>query len=225
MFTFCSYKLENIDTLEFYLKLFGSGGAAILFIIGLIRYYRSQKWKRLEFIAKEMKVFNEDHMVQNVMHILDFGAREIELFPEHPIYEERFVYVDQDLLERALVFHKTLEKQNNKVLFTKNELAIRDHFDCFFSYFERFEHFLSSELVNVDELKPYLEYWIIAIADGCDEELKKLLLKFVDEYKFQGTQKLFIRFGKNIQISGMASMPNYLKLLPVFYYDIRSENR
>jgi hypothetical protein len=44
--------------------------------------------------------------------------------------------------------------------FTEEEAAIRDHFDAFLSYIERFEHFIKLELISEREIFPYLRYCI-----------------------------------------------------------------
>jgi hypothetical protein len=82
-----------------------------------------------------MKDFSSDPMVRNVMSILDWGSRYIELFPDKPNYDDRFVKVDRQILKSALQYHKFKAADPSKDRFTRIEVAIRDNFDCFLSYF------------------------------------------------------------------------------------------
>jgi hypothetical protein len=55
-------------------------GAALAFWIGLTQYRRSEVWKRLEFVAAEMKTFYDDTAVKAAMTMLDWRRKEMALF-------------------------------------------------------------------------------------------------------------------------------------------------
>jgi hypothetical protein len=194
MFTICPHHSDFIATLEFLLKFIGGIGATIFFIIGLWRYKKDQDWKRIEFIANEMKAFNDDRIVQNVIHIIEYRSRNIELFFDNPDYNKRFVYVNRDLFIKALSYREPISNENVKEIITINEVAIRDHFDKFLSYFERFDHLIESHLVNKKELKPYLTYWIHFIGGKLEDNERQILYNFIKEYKYEGTIALFKKF-------------------------------
>lgn len=199
MFTLHPCDGDFIDSLDLIIKLIGGIGGVTLFLIGFSRYKKDQLWKRSEFIAKEIKEFNDDKMVRNAMYMLDWGARKIELFPEKANYDDRFATVNREVLNNALQFHLLRIKQKDKDRFTPVEVAIRDNFDRFLNYFERFEQFLLAELISEEEVKPYIDYWITTISEDLEESTKQVLYNFINEYKFKGTQNLFKRFGKNIE--------------------------
>ena len=52
-------------------------GAAAAFWIGLNQYRKSETWKRLEFVAAEMKSFYDDAAVKLAMGMLDWRKKEV----------------------------------------------------------------------------------------------------------------------------------------------------
>jgi hypothetical protein len=177
---------------EFALKLVGGIGGLTLFIIGLIRYTKDQIWKRNEFVAKEIKEFLSDKQVQNAMYMLDWGKRKIELFPDNPIYNERFAIVDRNKLNTALQSHKINRR------FDKIDVAIRDDFDRFLGYFEIYERFIDRKLIYEADIEPYLRYWIQTISHDIEQPVRNTIHHYINEYGYRGVQSLFARFGENI---------------------------
>lgn len=198
MFTLNPTDKDFLETLNFLLKLLGGVGGIVLFCIGLTRYIRDQKWKRSEFVAKEIREFTSDFMVRNAMYMLDWGSRNIHLFPDKPNYEDRYVHVDRIVLMKALQFHELRIKEEDKDRFTAEEVAIRDTFDHFLSYFERFYQFIEAGLVSKEELEPYLNYWINSLACEMEENSRNVIYHYINQYGFTGTQKLFKIFEKDI---------------------------
>ena len=192
MFTLCPADSNFIDSLSFLLKLIGGIGGLILFIVGFIRYSKSQEWKRKEFIANEFKEMNRDKKVMNAMFMLDWDKRRIELFPDNPNYVDRFSIVDRSLLKSALLSHKLKDR------FKKEEVIIRDTFDHFFDELVRLNQFIDSKLITQEELEPYLKYWIKVICDDLDPKIRNVVFHYVNEYNYTGVQQLFKRFGKDI---------------------------
>jgi hypothetical protein len=167
MYTLICFPWNNdvVDSIELVLKVIVGTGAFWLFFEGLQRYKKDQIWKRNEFVAKEIDKFTSDRMVRLVMSILDWGNRYVELFPDRPIYEERFVRVDRNILKLAIQHHNYRSPDAEQIRFSRTEVAIRDYFDQFFSYFERFDQFVVAGMITTSELAPYLKYWINVIAD------------------------------------------------------------
>lgn len=198
MFTLNPNNADFLDTLDFFLKLFGGIGGFYLFLIGLKRYAKDQAWKRNEFVANEIKEFTSDKMVRNTMFMLDWGTRSIELFPDKTAYEERFARVDRNTLKLALQYHGLRAKEQGKDRFTPIEVAIRDNFDHFLSYLERFEQFIEAGLITEKKLEPYLKYWISVIAEKMEFDVRNTLYHYINQYGFTGTQTLFARFNKTI---------------------------
>jgi len=109
-----------------------------------------------------------------------------------------FVKVDRQIFKSALQYHKFKAADPSKDRFTRIEVAIRDNFDCFLSYFERFEHFIEAGLITPEELKPYLRYWIETISDNIEDDVRNFINHYIERYNYKGTQNLFKRFNKNI---------------------------
>jgi hypothetical protein len=193
MFTLNPSNQNFLDTLDFLLKIIGGAGGLTLFIIGFKRYVKEQTWKKNEFVANEIKDFQNDKMVRNTMYMLDWGKRFIELFPDNPVYEQRFVKVTRNTLKLALQPHPIKGK------FSRIEVAIRDNFDVFFGYFEKYNQFIEAGLISKKELEPYLRYWIKTISDDIEPNVKNTIHHYINEYGYIGVQKLFEEYGKNIR--------------------------
>ena len=204
MFTFDSQNSEFINSMDLLIKFIGGVGTLVIFGIGLKRYKKDQTWRKNEFVAQEIKSFNNDPKAQNAMWMLDWKARKIELFPDKYFYHERSVLVNRQILTKALIYHKELKGvSDDQEKFTEIEQAIRDTFDRFLSYFERFEQFTITGMIKPNEIQPYIQYWINKISineqDNENEKIfKKTLYKYIDKYEFSGTKKLFQRFNENI---------------------------
>ena len=55
-------------------------GATAAFWIGLNQYRKSETWKRLEFVAAEIKTFYDDAAVKLAMGMLDWRRKEVALY-------------------------------------------------------------------------------------------------------------------------------------------------
>jgi RNA binding exosome subunit len=192
---------HSLKVYEFLLKVIGGAGGLTIFIIGLIRYTKDQIWKRNEFVAKEIKEFVSDKQVQNMMYMLDWGKRKIELFPYDPDYEKRFAIVTRSVLNAALQSHKIKHK------FSKVDVAIRDSFDQFLGYFEMYERFIKRKLITSNEIEPYLKYWIQTISEDIEQPVRETIHHYINEYGYSGVQNLFIRFDKDIMPK--SALPSY----------------
>ena len=192
MFTLNPSSSDFLNSLEFLIKVIVGGGGLILFYVGFRRYIKAQTWKKNEFVANEIKNFNNDKMVRNTRYMLDWGKRYIELFPDKPEYNEKFARVTRATLKSALQSHRIKET------FTKVEVAIRDHFDCFLNYFEKYQQFIEAGLISEKELEPYLRYWIKTISDDIESDVKNTIHHYINEYGYPGVQQLFKGFGKDI---------------------------
>lgn len=192
MFSLDPSSSDFLSTLEFFLRVIGGIGGLSLFIIGFGRYSKSQYWKMNEFVANEMKEFNQDRMVKNAKLMLDWDKRNIELFPEKEDYNERFFMVDREKLRSALMSHRL------KNVFKKEEVAIRDTFDHFFDHLEKFHHFIEAGLITEKELAPYLRYWMNVIGETIEPRTKNVIHHYINEYQFKGVQELFMKFNKNV---------------------------
>ena len=89
--------------------------------------------------------------------------------------------------------------------FEPEEAAIRDCYDRFLDGFERFGNYRRGDLVSVNDLKPYVQYWIDDIVDTKCDATDSLwcvfLFAYIEFYSFEGVQALFDLFGHGIRIN------------------------
>jgi hypothetical protein len=160
-------------------------GAGVAFVFGLIQYRRGQQWKRAEWVAQEMKQLFGDPLVQATLMMIDWGSREIMLYPERNNESERYVLITDAEVTRALMSHG--ERSDG---FEPKEARIRDAFDRFLDGLERFSSYEQTKLVSIKDVRPYLKYWADNI---CAEPLSAgtkgrliQLRKYMNEYGFSG---------------------------------------
>jgi hypothetical protein len=174
------------------LPLAAMSGGLLAFLVGLMQYRRTQRWKRAEFVAGEMKEFKADPMVRNALLLLDWNERAVELFPQEANPEKRSILIDDRTLAAALVPHVRRHD------FSRVEIALRDTFDHFFDRLERFEYFLEAGLVSRQEFAPYLDYWLNVLANEHSgrkpPEVVRALWMYIDFY-YAGVTSLLRRFG------------------------------
>jgi hypothetical protein len=177
--------------------------AAIAFLAGLVQYRHAQRWKRAEFVAKEIKDFKNDPAVRNALLMLDWNERYVELFPTQQDPARRSVLVNDELLGRALAPLPDKSAARLHEDFKAEEIAIRAAFDQLFDALERFEYFIQAGLVSRKEFDPYLIYWIEIIGNRRSNRKPPRVLDnlwaYVDSYSYSGVQKLLRHYGYNIR--------------------------
>ena len=220
----------GIEIVKIVISILGFGGTIIAIAFGLRQYKRSEQWKRGEFVAKEIKEFESNPAVRNAMLLIDWGTRKINLHLVSNPTETDYVRITREEQWRALMPHTIKlaypspsynndigmnERDEPKRRFTTTEAKIRDTYDAFLDYLERFANFIQSGLVSADEFKPYLRYWIDSIAgiedidkDESDAEWKCALLAYINFYRYSGVKFLFKSYGWDIDFNGEA----YLRL-------------
>ncbi len=189
-------------------------GACVAFGIGLWQYKKSQDWKKAEFLAAEMKEFFANPRVAVALTMIDWGGREVGLPIANSPGGTKQIYVDYPMQTFALRPHTLPSKmvssrgeatgktRDGSVGFEPEHAAIRDCYDALFDGLERFGGYVKSELVGVEDLRPYLEYWITDIyAPAADAEVaawNAMLLTYIHVYSFRNVVYLFKSFGKPI---------------------------
>jgi hypothetical protein len=182
----------------------GTAAAAfVAFLAGLVQYRQAQRWKRSEFVAKEVKEFKGNPAVHNALLMLDWNERYVELFPQEPDPARRSGLVTDALLGHALVPLPDKAAARLHGEFKREEVAIRDAFDQLFDALERFEYFIQAGLVSRREFDPYLRYWVDLLGDRSGRrkapEVLDTVWAFIDAYSYSGVQKLLRRYGYDIR--------------------------
>jgi hypothetical protein len=168
-------------------------GAAAAFWIGFNQYRKSEAWKRLEFVAAEMKAFYDDPAVKLAMGMLDWRKKEVALFK----------FRGENDFERAVVEYAIVASAlgiDPEMKYDKVHSAVREIFERFLEFLARFEGFLATGVVKQTDLNPYLDYWIKLIAgqDAHSPEVTKQVLpslwKFIDHYGYRDVRGFISRY-------------------------------
>ena len=169
-------------------------GGIIAFAVGLQQYWKAQRWKRVEFVANEMKMFVEDEAAKAAMVMLDWRRKQLSLYRYRGDSDkDQRVWVDYDLVADSL-------GTDPDEHYEKERAAIREIFDRYLGYLERFNSFIESKVVKANDLVPYMQYWT-KLLSGADEKApevsKKVLPQFwvfVDHYGYEGARRFVTRY-------------------------------
>lgn len=168
-------------------------------LFAVAEYSKGQAWKRAEFVAAQVKEFEARAEVRAVMTMLDWNGTDVTLFPERGDSAGK-AWVDDDQLSRALAPH------TEQPTFSATEQRIRQDFDVFFDGLERFSHFVRADLVTVDDLEPYLDYWVTILGDTTSGRkpvaLVKTAWRYLACYRYTGVQRLLRDFGYETAADG-----------------------
>jgi len=207
--------VQTPDTLENY-KLYVSAAGLFLSLIGgvlaLQSFYRNEKWKKAEFLAKEMKDFFENANVQKALLLIDWGIRRIKLLPSGQ--DDGYVVVTRPLQVSALRPHIFLRMNDSnsemisstecdyRETFTPSEACIRDCYDSFLDGLERLSSYVRTGVVGIKALRPYIGYWVDDIhaptTSSVDAAWMASLLTYISFYKLEGVLWLFSAFERDI---------------------------
>ncbi|MDW8202620.1 MAG: hypothetical protein RML75_15610, partial [Cyanobacteriota bacterium SKYGB_h_bin112] len=138
---------------------------------------RVREWERARFVADQFVRFYASPEIRRVLNILD----------DRRPYDRRH----NDLLLNALTTNASHQC-------SQEELELRECFDIFLNALEQFERYIKVGLCTVDDLKPYLLFWI-QILGSKDVTRKNLrfyrqLVNYIDSHDYAGVQNLFNRF-------------------------------
>jgi hypothetical protein len=208
---------HRIELAKLAVAIIGLAGTIVAAVIAIRSFRRTERWKRAEFLAHEMKEFFADPRVQTALLLIDWGSRRISLIDGGGAAQQK-VLVTRDLQVHALLPHTLLDETlgsdgeagnaadvQQMRRYTPEEAAIRDCYDTFLDGLERFSSYTQTGLVGVSELRPYLDYWIEDIhspaKDRKDAAWSAALIVYIQFYRFSGVQWLFRAFGCSIDPS------------------------
>jgi len=191
---------QSPDLLDQSVKLLTFIGGLVGFIVAYRRYSQTQRWKILEFVASEIKEFDKNPDVQKAKKMLDWWEYLVELFPGKEDKAKRRVLVKDELVAGAL--RTECFDQN----FTEEEVEIRNIFDAFFDYLDRFNNYIESGLVRYEQFHPYLGYWLAIIVGEREDDHRTVwrcaLRRFIEIYHPAGTGQLIRRYLRYAQNNG-----------------------
>jgi len=197
-------------------SILGFGGTITALLFGVFQYRRSERWKRAEFVAKEVKEFESDPVVRNALLMIDWGVRKINLnFVPNEKFDN-YIEVTREMQRKALMPHpyKTIDDSDVSCDdpegpvrgFTSVEALIRDAYDTLLDHLERFGNFVRSGLVSKEEFEPYLIYWLQSMTanEGSkdDRAWRLALLTYISFYRYSGVKHLFKVYGMAVEPGG-----------------------
>lgn len=94
----------TLDEFKYVVKVAGGVGSFIVFCIAVSTYYRTERWKRAEFLAHEMKEFFATVGVQRAMLLIDWGERRVRLLESVP-EDQAVIPVNRAMQVRGLRPH------------------------------------------------------------------------------------------------------------------------
>jgi hypothetical protein len=167
------------------------------FINGLWQYRDAQKWKRNEFLVKEITEYEKNQYVINAQAVLDSNGQTIDLPPKDASDTMPSMVVDSNTLTRALSILDPAKP------LTTAETRIRESFDIFLSNLEKFNNFINSGLVRKKEIEIYLRYWLKIVGDKTSPKLtdtaRTQLWNYIKDNDYPGVLELLKKFGYHVQ--------------------------
>jgi hypothetical protein len=209
------FLIEHSEQAKLIISLVGIIVASIAGIIGVRTYVRNDQWKRAEFLAKEMKEFLGNKRVQTALTLIDWGARYVKLLDEEAEKKGRVLVTRQiqvhallphtlkPLASDAMIFHAAEEHEDDTLRrYSPAEAAIRDCYDALLDGLETFSSYVQTDLISLNNLRPYLQYWIDDIQSPTniaeDAAWSAALATYIAVYRYKGVQWLFNKFDRNI---------------------------
>ena len=173
-----------MNTIEIIIKFLPFVGL-LTFIKIVWEYIQSLKWKKSEFLAKEIKDFQNDPDTKIVYQILDWNVRKINIRGED-------VIVSDEKLTEVL---KTHGEKNNYELWEAN---LRDIFDKFFDRISTFQIYIESGLIHEKELFLYIGYYINLLEDTSRKPKKVIdaFRNYLHCYNYTNVESLIKSFKK-----------------------------
>jgi hypothetical protein len=140
--------------------------AIFVFGLGFWQYRSSEKWKRSEFVAAQIKEFNSDRINRSVLRMMDYDPARVELFPGKPNFEDRYVEVPFDTLVKSI--NQSISKDQD---FDEIEFEVLQYFEHFLTSLSRLDYFVRSGSIQVNELCADLDH-VASLMNGDAREMK-----------------------------------------------------
>jgi hypothetical protein len=121
----------------------------------LWRWIIEQRWRRVQYASQLLEKFFENNNTKKALMMLD-ATTEVELFPDKADPSSKNCYVDEELLIEAL-------RPDMSTSFSSRAFAVRLVFDQFFTDLSMFQHHIDANLLRLEDVRPYLEYWLKSI--------------------------------------------------------------
>lgn len=184
---------DRLTFAQVVVSFFGFIGAISAFSFAIFQYRKAEKWRRMEFIAREVKELEADAAIQNALLMVDWGTRKINLYLVSDPKHSDFVTITRGIQWRALLPHPLkqefpeyqekpeknagksrdaesseteIEGRTKDLGFTIREARIRDTYDALLTRLDRLATFINADLIRENELRPFIFYWVDAMTSA-----------------------------------------------------------
>ncbi|HZT61367.1 MAG TPA: hypothetical protein VFA21_22360 [Pyrinomonadaceae bacterium] len=184
-----NFWLDKVD----FLSGLGVIAALIVFSVGLYQYQQGLVWKREEFLTGLIKSFGESPNVYNAKKMMEsliqYKTASIELYPESDAGKKIVDIKNEEIFESLAVPLTEVGE---------HAPSIRNSFDVFLDYLERFEHHIQSRVVNKSSLKVYIGYWIDVLGrhDKISETYRIKVIQYARFFEYDGVIHLINRYNR-----------------------------
>jgi hypothetical protein len=157
--------INIISFIEDNFVLIGGLAAAFKWIY---EYSQQRKFEKSKFLLERIEKFYQIEEVKLVNKLLDWNSITIT-------YDGKQYVIDDEALSLALVTHDSRSK------FTSTEVMIRKIFDIYFDELKELIILRDCGLIDHDNLKKFLKYWI-EILNGDKKNKPKDLVQTIQNY-------------------------------------------
>lgn len=131
--------------------------AAVGGAFALWRWMVDQKWRRVQYAQALIQRFLEKKNTIKAFEILD-TVGDVECDDEsHPKKKTTIDITDKFLIGALSTFDQKEENDDD-------EITIRNILDAFFDELSTFQSHIEADLIKLQDIQPYLEYWMIQLA-------------------------------------------------------------
>jgi hypothetical protein len=163
----------------------------------LWRWRDDQKWRRVQYAQSIVKACFENALVDKACDVLDCTDETVRFRDEDNPRKYRDIRISDRLLTGAL---STFDDKTDNTL---DEQFVRAALDQFFFEINMFQRHIDAKLIKLNDIRPYLEYWIKEIsANGRVHQNKDVahqVYKFLDYFGYHGVLTLARDMGYPIE--------------------------
>lgn len=150
------------------------------------------RWRRAKFVSELMEKLFAKPKVRTAMLLLDYNSIGLDECGQFAPDRSKANYrIDDAIIVRGIADHNTLSESDS---FDSQEMLCREAFDAFFHELQTLNAHVTNKLISVDDLTPYLDYWIRLLA--CPQlgrkppEFYTAVARFAHVYGYEGAVKL-----------------------------------
>ena len=168
------------------------------FRFGVWQYCKAEKWKRAEFVMKEIREFESLSGVKKALLMLKWTGRPISL-----IADKEPIAVTTTMMAEAFCIDQTETITQESVLYEERACYSRC-FDGPPDGLQRFESFVQAGLVRKGEIAPYLSHCVELLAkpdqDHDRATFQRNFFAYLVRWRYTGVQSLIHSFGYRLPL-------------------------